>query len=140
MKRLDHSMIFVFIAGTYTPFCLLVVRGVMGGVLLVAAWAVAGVGVSLHLCRPVPPRRVNGLYLGLGWLAVAGLPQILLNASTPVVTLLVTGGLIYTVGAVIFSARWPDPIPRVFGYHEVWHCMVVGACACHYAMLWLLVR
>ena len=109
--------------------------------LLALAWAGAAVGVLITVLRLERWRGVGfALYLVLGWLAAIATPQ-LVRSLTPVeVGLLVAGGLLYTVGAVILARKQPDPRPLVFGYHEVWHTFVVGACACHFALVLLLVR
>lgn len=133
LKRLDHATIFLMIAGTYTPVCLSALRGTMGALLLAAIWTGAIGGVVLSMTAVVE-RRVFGiaLYIALGWLAVVALPQLARRVSAVDLVLLVVGGLLYTAGAVFLATRWPDPFPRVFGYHEVWHLMVVAAVACHY--------
>jgi hemolysin III len=132
MKRLDHATIFVMIAGSYTPLCLLAMRGTTAVVLLVTAWAGAAAGCALALLG-VAERRVLGLvaYIGLGWAALLGMPQLLSNLSGLNFALIVVGGVLYTAGAIILGTRWPNPSPRLFGYHEVWHVMVVGGVVCH---------
>lgn len=141
MKHLDHSMIFVFIAGTYTPVALLALRPAWGITLLALAWSGAAVGVLVTVLRL---ERWHGvgfvMYLVLGWLAIVATPQLLYSLSRPELALLVIGGVLYTVGAVVLARRRPDPHPAVFGYHEVWHTFVVGANACHFALVMLLVR
>jgi hemolysin III len=141
MRRLDHSMIFVFIAGTYTPVTLLALRPAWGITLLVLAWSGAAVGVLITVLR-LERWHVLGfaLYLVLGWLAVVAVPQLVHALSRVELSLLVVGGLLYTVGAVVLARRRPDPRPAVFGYHEVWHSFVVGANACHFVLVALLVR
>jgi hemolysin III len=140
MKRLDHSMIFVLIAGTYTPFLLLVVRGTFSLVLLSIVWAGAGAGILLKMLRIDGLRVLTGaLYIVLGWLAVVAAPQIVRHLSGTALALLVAGGLIYTSGALVLAKRWPNPDPATFGYHEVWHSAVFSASACHYGVILLLV-
>ncbi|MDQ3354113.1 MAG: hemolysin III family protein [Actinomycetota bacterium] len=138
MRRLDHAMIFVLIAGSYTPVCLVALDGVWRVASLSVVWAGALVGVALKLFRLEAMRLGNSLYIVLGWSVLVLVPQ--LRGRPLVLGLLGAGGLIYTVGAVVLTRRSPDPLPAVFGYHEVWHCLVVVACACHYAMILLLVR
>lgn len=141
MKRLDHSMIFVFIAASYTPVTLLALRPAWGISLLVLAWSGAAVGVLITVLRLERWRSVGFvMYLVLGWLAVAALPQLIQALSAPELALLVAGGVLYTVGAVVLARARPDPHPAVFGYHEVWHSFVVGATGCHFALVLLLVR
>jgi hemolysin III len=141
MRHLDHSMIFVLIAGSYTPITLLALRPAWGISLLALAWAGAAVGVMITALRLEQWRRVGFvMYLGLGWLVAIAVPQLIRSLSTPEFLLLGAGGLLYTLGAVVLATNRPDPNPLIFGYHEVWHSFVVGAGACHYALVLLLVR
>ena len=141
MKRLDHSMIFVLIAGSYTPISLLVLNGAWSVVILSVVWAAAAVGITLKLARIDGFSVLTGiLYMGMGWLALVILPQ-LLHGLTPAQTLLlVAGGLLYTAGAIVFASKRPDPIPATYGFHEVWHTFMVAAAACHFAMIALVLR
>lgn len=133
MKRLDHSMIFLFIAGTYTPFALLAVDQPTGYWVLVGVWAAALGGVALKLSWPTAPRWVGvPLYIALGWVAVFVLTDILYFAGVTALVLLAVGGLLYTVGAVAYAIRKPNPWPGTFGYHEVFHAMTIVAAICHY--------
>jgi len=138
MQRLDHAMIFVLIAGTYTPVCLLGLTGTWGWSLLLAVWVGAAVGVALKVAGLERYRRLSApLYLVLGWLAVVAAPQLL--ARPDLLGLAVTGGLVYTIGAVGFACRWPGRSARWFGYHEWWHVATVVAGACFFAMnAWLI--
>lgn len=141
MKRVDHSMIFVLIAGSYTPVSVLALHGPWEVVLLSVVWAGAAVGVSLKLARPDGLSVLTAiLYMGLGWLALVALPQLLRGMTTGGFVLMVLGGLLYTGGAIVFASRRPDPRPATFGYHEVWHACMVAASACHYAMILVLLR
>ena len=139
VKRLDHAMIFVLIAGTYTPFCLDV--NVSWGIsLLVVVWSLAGAGILLKLVWPDGPRWLSvGLYVGLGWVAVAAASEVIDRYFGSPLALLALGGVLYTVGGVIYALRRPDPWPRVFGYHEVFHTFVVAASAVHYTAIVLYV-
>jgi hemolysin III len=147
MKRLDHSMIFVLIAGTYTPFSLLVLDSPLSFVILAIVWAGAFTGIALKFAAidriKAAARRLNAtagaMYIVLGWLAVLTLPQIVRTLPWPATMLLFVGGLLYTTGAVIFLRKRPDPSPAVFGYHEIWHSMVIGGSACHYTVILLAV-
>lgn len=139
MQRLDHAMIFVLIAGSYTPICLLVLHVPWAVTVLTLAWVGALVGIMLVVARRAP-RLAFALYLILGWLAIIVAPQLLHGLSGTEIALMLTGGLLYTAGAVMLATNWPDPSPRVFGYHEVWHAMGVTAGACHYTLILLLVR
>jgi hemolysin III len=134
MRRLDHSMIFLLIAGTYTPFAVLVLEGTLATVILVVVWAGAIGGIVLKLVWiDAPKPLVAVIYVVLGWVAVAAFPA-LLDGLGPVSTaLVVAGGLLYTAGAVVYALRRPDPIPSVFGYHEVFHALVIAAAALQYA-------
>jgi hemolysin III len=139
MKRLDHSMIFVLIAGSYTPFALLVLHGTWSQVILGLAWAGAVFGITIKLLSIDRLRVLGGaMYIVLGWLVIIALPQIVHGLSPTALALLFSGGVLYTVGATVLWRRWPDPNPRWFGYHEVWHSMVVGGSLCHYAAIMLL--
>jgi hemolysin III len=139
MKRLDHSMIFVLIAGSYTPFALLVLHGTWSQVILGLAWAGAVFGIAIKLLSIDRLRVLGGaMYIVLGWLVIIALPQIVHGLSPTALALLFAGGVLYTVGATVLWRRWPDPNPRWFGYHEVWHSMVVGGSLCHYAAIMLL--
>jgi hemolysin III len=136
MCRLDHSMIYVFIAASFTPFGLVVLRGPWALTLLVGVWAGAMVGVALKLVRMEPSAKVGfALYLILGWSVVAALPQVVRALPPAELALLIGGGLLYSAGAVILATHRPDPVPAVFGYHEVWHAMVVAASGCQYLVI-----
>ncbi len=138
MRRLDHSMIFVLIAGTYTPFSLLVLRPPWSTVVLAVVWAGALVGIGFRLLLPHIRAVPQTLYLALGWVAVFTLPLIAGALGGLRLSLLFTGGLFYTVGAILFLLRKPTLRPAVFGYHEWWHVMVSCGSLCHYALiLWL---
>lgn len=138
MKRLDHSMIFVFIAGTYTPFTLLAMPQPLGYLLLGVVWAGAVAGVALKLLWPTAPRWVGvPIYLALGWVAVFVLPELAINAGVGALVLLLVGGLVYTVGGVFYAVRWPNYWPATFGYHEFFHACTVLAAVCHYIAIWL---
>ena len=136
LKRLDHSMIFVLIGGTYTPFCLLVLNDAWGLSMLSVIWGVAAAGILLKLIWPGAPRWFGViLYAGAGWMAVvAGAPLSDWFDFTPLL-LLVLGGVLYTIGGVTYALRRPDPFPRVFGYHEVFHLLVIAGSAVHYTLV-----
>jgi hemolysin III len=137
MQRLDHSMIFVLIAGTYTPVCLLALPLAWGIPVLVAVWSLAALGIALKAAG-VRKRIgwVNSLYIVVGWTAVVTLPVVLTSMSPLGVAFMVVGGLAYTVGAVVLLRRWPDPRPAVFGFHEVWHAFTIVGVVSHFAMVW----
>ena len=143
MRRLDHSMIFVFIAGTYTPFALLVLDGTFSTVVLAGMWGGALGGVILQLVWTDAPRWVAaGVYIGLGWLAVGTLPELLGAVGAVAVGLISFGGVLYTIGGVVHATQRPDPVPAVFGFHEVFHTLTVVAAAAQCAAIafWVLPR
>lgn len=139
MRRLDHSMIFVLIAGSYTPFCLLVLTGRLATVVLSVIWAGAAIGIGTKLYR-VDLHVLSGfMYICLGWAVVATFPALVRALAPWPLALLVTGGVLYTVGALVLATHHPDPWPKTFGYHEVWHTMTVVAAASHYTAILLVV-
>ena len=140
MRRLDHAMIFVLIAGSYTPLCLVALDGGWRVAALAVVWGGALTGVGLKLFRLQAMRLGNALYIVLGWAVLALLPELAKRVGALTITLLAAGGLLYTVGAVVLTRRRPDPVPEVFGYHEVWHSLVVAAAACHYVMILRVIR
>jgi hemolysin III len=141
MRRLDHSMIFVLIAGSYTPVSVLALHGPWKVVLLSLVWAGAALGVVLKIARPDGLSATTGaLYITLGWLALVAVPQLMRGLSSPAFVLMVAGGLLYTVGAIVFATKRPDPRPLVFGYHEIWHAFMAAASACHFALMVLILR
>jgi hemolysin III len=133
VKRLDHSAIFIFIAGSYTPFCLHVSTG-WGIPMLAVVWSIAGAGVLLKLLWPDGPRWLSvAMYVGFGWVALAAVPEVIEEYSIDLILMLLAGGALYTIGGICYALRWPDPWPRVFGYHEVFHAFVVAASAVYFA-------
>ena len=133
MRRLDHSMIFVLIAGTYTPFAVLVLHGGLATAILIAVWAGALVGTLLNLLWVTAPKPVTAaVYITIGWVAVAAMPQLAHAIGAVGVSLILGGGILYTAGAVIYALRRPNPVPGVFGYHEVFHALVVAAAVAHF--------
>jgi hemolysin III len=132
MKRLDHSMIFVFIAGTYTPLCVFLLSPAKAAVILSIVWGGAVLGVGMKMITPHAPRWLSTpLYIALGWVAVVILPDILHNGGVTTLVLLFTGGLFYTFGAVLYAMRKPNPWPKTFGHHEFFHACTVLAAICH---------
>jgi hemolysin III len=141
MRRLDHSMIFVLIAGSYTPFAVLVLHGPVAIAILVGVWAGALLGLVINLVWSDAPRWLHALlYVTLGWVAVAALPQLAGAIGVGGMILLGLGGVLYTLGAVVYAVRRPDPVPSVFGYHEVFHTLVIAAAALQCAVIafWIL--
>jgi hemolysin III len=140
MKRLDHSMIFLLIAGTYTPFALLAMPHDAGMLVLSVVWGGAIAGVLLKMCWPTAPRWVGvPLYLLLGWVAAFYVAVIMHIAGVAAMVLLVVGGALYSIGGILYALRWPDPWPSTFGYHEFFHACTVVAAICHYIAVWLAV-
>ena len=141
MRRLDHSMIFVLIAGSYTPFAMLVLHGPLALAILVAVWAGALLGVGFNLVWSDAPTWLRAtLYVFLGWVAIAAFPQLGDAIGIGGMILLGLGGVLYTLGAVVYAVRRPDPVPSVFGYHEIFHTLVIAAAALQCAVIafWIL--
>jgi hemolysin III len=137
MRRLDHSMIFIFIAGTYTPFCVLLLNPGKAALFLSLIWAGAISGVALKMIWPHLPRWVGApLYLALGWGAIAMLPEVLHRGGITVLVLIAAGGVIYSVGAIFYALRRPNPWPTVFGHHEFFHACTLVAALCHHIAIY----
>ncbi|MFM2079097.1 MAG: hypothetical protein RJA49_2987 [Actinomycetota bacterium] len=140
MQRLDHSMIFVLIAGSYTPICLLGLPTAWGVPLLCVVWAGAITGVVLKQVAFDKLQWLEyALYPILGWIVVIAMPALFDGLTTTELSLLFAGGLLYTVGIPVLVREKPDPWPNTFGYHEIWHTFTVAAAACHFATITLLV-
>jgi hemolysin III len=138
--RVDHSAIFLLIAGTYTPFCLLIGPG-SGYALLATVWASAALGILLVVFYPRTPKPVrSALYVLLGWLIVPFLPALHAALGGRPFLFILAGGAFYTVGAVVYAVRRPDPFPRVFGFHEIFHLLVVAAASCQFLAVHAAVR
>lgn len=134
LKRLDHANIYLIIAGTYTPFTALLLPAGAARTLLWTVWGGAVAGVLLQVVWPTAPRWLNApVYVALGWVAVAYLPDFLRGGGAGILALIVLGGALYTVGGIVYGMKWPDPSPRWFGFHEVFHALTVVAFAVHYA-------
>jgi len=138
MKRLDHSMIFVFIAGTYTPIAALTLPRDAAIAVLVAVWTGALIGVGLQTTWPSAPRWLSApCYIALGWVAAFVMPDLLHNAGVTAFVLIIAGGVIYTIGGVVYALKRPNPFPGLFGFHEVFHLCTLVAAVCHYVAIWL---
>lgn len=136
MGRLDHSMINVLIAGTFTPFGLVVLSKDLGGLLLETVWTGALAGIALHLFWFDAPKWLSALlYVLLGWVGIIAAPQVIERAGWTVAGLVLAGGLLYTAGALVYAMRRPDPAPASFGYHEVFHALVVAAAGLHFGAI-----
>lgn len=132
LRLLDHSMIYIFIAGSYTPFCLNIdpARGVP---FLIATWSVAALGVALKLFNPSQSRGFRvAAYLGMAWVGIFLLPSLASSLSTETFRWFIGGALAYTFGAGIYAAKRPDPWPAHFGFHEIWHLFVLAGSFCHF--------
>jgi hemolysin III len=140
-RRIDHMMIYILIAGTYTPVCLVLLRGRLGFWLLVAVWSLAAMGVfQTVVWMRAPEWLATALYIGMGWIAVFLVRPLLAAAPPGFLIWLLAGGIIYTLGAVVYATKWPrastGATPRLFGSHEIWHLCVLGGSIAHYwAML-----
>ena len=139
-RRLDHSMIFVFIAATYTPFALLCFEGTTRWFVLVAAWAGAALGLALELVWIDSPRWLSAVaYLAVGWVGVLAVPQLFSGIGVAGAVLVIVGGGLYTLGALIYAVKWPDPFPRILGFHEIFHLLVVAAAVTQFVAVSLVV-
>lgn len=139
-KRLDHSNIFLLIAGTYTPLSVALLTRHDAMVLLSIVWIGAIIGILINLFWPTAPRWLSTLiYVVLGWTAVAYLPQLWSAGGPAVVWLIVAGGILYTLGAIVYATKRPDPSPTWFGFHEIFHAFTVAAWACHCVGVYLAV-
>jgi hemolysin III len=136
MRRVDHAGVYVLIAGTYTPVSLLVLRGAWRPTILAIVWTGAAAAIVLKFVWVGAPKWLAAaIGIGLGWVAVAALPQLISRIDPVGVTLLVAGGLLYTAGAVVYARRRPDPAPAVFGYHELFHALTIVAVVCQYVAI-----
>jgi hemolysin III len=141
MRRLDHTMIFVLIAGTYTPIGLLVLHGTVGAVVVITAWSAALAGAVFKLIWiDAPGWLIAAMYISIGWLAIIAIPELLDRLGITAFGALALGGVLYSAGAVIYARKRPDPVPTVFGYHELFHLLVILAAALQYAVVafWIL--
>lgn len=133
MRRLDHSMIFFLIAGTYTPFALLVLHGALAHAILLVVWVGAIAGAVVEMVWIDHPKWVGALiYLSLGWVAAVAFPELWSAIGVGGTLLVAAGGLLYTAGAVVYATQRPDPNPAIFGYHEIFHLFVIAAATAHF--------
>jgi hemolysin III len=136
MRRLDHAGIYVLIAGTYTPVGLIVVHGVLRNVILGIVWSGAAAAIALKFIWVTAPKWLSAVTgLAVGWAGVAAMPQVVEHAGWTAFTLLAVGGLAYSAGAVVYALRKPDPLPAIFGYHELFHALTIVAVACQYVAI-----
>ena len=140
LQRLDHAMIFLLIAGTATPAFLLATSGTFRLACVITMWALTAAAAAVRLAWMSAPELVAGAtFVGLGWIAVLALPGVWIHAGAAAGALMLSGGLLYTAGALSYHRRRPDPYPAVFGYHEVFHACVCAAAACQYAAIALFI-
>jgi hemolysin III len=136
LDRCDYMAIFLLIAGTYTPVCLIALRGPWGWSILSAEWAMAAIGITLVLTRGGMSNLVRAiLYVSMGWLAIVAAVPVLRNLSTSAVLWMIAGGILYSVGAAVFVLDRPHLWPGRFKAHDLWHCMVLGGSACHFILM-----
>jgi len=140
MQRLDHAMIFFLIAGTATPAFVLAVRGAVGLTCLIVIWTITLTAAAIHMTwMNGPERLIGGMFLALGWMAGLAIPEVWIHAGALPGALMLAGGLLYTAGALSYHRRWPDPVPSIFGYHEVFHVFVCAAATCQYVAIALII-
>ena len=140
MRRVDHAGVYLLIAGTYTPVSLLVLSGAWRPTILAIVWGGATAAIVLKFAWVAAPKWLAvAIGIALGWVAVVALPQLVTRVEASAVTLLIVGGLAYTAGALIYARRRPDPVPSVFGYHELFHALTIFAVACQYTAIALIV-
>jgi hemolysin III len=133
MARLDHATIYLLIAGTYTPYALLALSGSWRVVVLAVVWSGAAAAIVLKFAWVSAPKTLAAVIgIVLGWAGVAALPELVGELGAAATVLVLVGGVLYTSGAVVYAVRRPDPAPAVFGYHELFHALVVAGVACHY--------
>lgn len=139
LRRLDHGMIFLHLGGSYTPICLLALPRRIGVPLLAAAWGVAILGFSKTVFTKTFPRVLRTIiYWCSGWIFLPFIREIYWSMPSPAFALLAIGGAIISVGSIVYVKRWPNPNPRVFGYHEIFHIFTILGLGCHFAMVWIL--
>lgn len=141
LRRLDHANIYLIIAGTYTPFAVLALPPDQGRTLLLIVWTGATAGVVLRVFWTSAPRWLTtSLYVLVGWIAVFFLPGLIDGAGIAAVSLIIIGGVLYTIGAVVYAAKRPNPCPEWFGFHEMFHAFTIAAFIAHYIAVWIVVH
>ncbi|BDQ37399.1 hemolysin III [Pseudodesulfovibrio nedwellii] len=137
LRRVDHSMIFFYIAATYTPICLIPLRGAWGWSIFGVIWGLAASGIIMKIFWMNAPRWLStGIYLAMGWLVLVGIYPLYQSMSGTALAWLAGGGVVYSIGAVVYAIKWPDPLPHVFGFHEIFHLFVIGGSACHFILMY----
>lgn len=138
LRAIDHANIFVLIAGTYTPLCFNILSGWLRIVILVVIWTLAAFGVGLAIFTLHLPRWITAaLYIGMGWVVVLALPAFLAVLPWYAVAMLLLGGVLYTLGAIVYARKRPDPFPRIFGFHEVFHLFVIAGSTAFASCIWI---
>jgi hemolysin III len=141
LRRLDHANIYLIIAGTYTPFAVLALPDKEGRILLSIVWAGAFAGVVFRVFWVTAPRWLStALYVVVGWVAIFFIPELVDGAGIAAVVLIVIGGILYSLGAVVYAVKRPNPSPEYFGFHEVFHALTVAAYMAHYVAVWIVVH
>ncbi len=136
LRKIDHAMIYVLIAGTYTPVCLIALTGAWGTALLIAIWIIAAAGIGLTLLWFDAPRWLTtSIYVLMGWMVVIATVPIQQTLGTTGLLWLIAGGILYTIGAVIYGAKRPNITFAMFGFHEIFHVFVLGGSFCHYILM-----
>ncbi len=137
LRALDHANIFILIAGTYTPLCFILLSGWLRPTILIVIWVLALVGIGIATITLHAPRWITAsLYVGMGWVVILALPAFLQVVPWTTVGLLLLGGLLYTIGAVIYARRWPNPFPHTFGFHEIFHLFVIAGSIAFAVSIW----
>ncbi|MCL1906595.1 MAG: hemolysin III family protein [Propionibacteriaceae bacterium] len=140
LRRIDHANIYLFVAGTYTPLSVMLLTGTSRITILALIWGLAVAGVLFRVLWISAPRWLySAMYVVMGWAAVWWLPEFWRNGGPAIVILILAGGVIYSLGAVVYSRKWPDPSTKYFGFHEVFHACTVAAAACHWVAVFLAV-
>ncbi len=136
VNRLDHSMIYALIGGTYTPFCIIVLGNGWGIPMLSVVWTLAGLGILVTIAWPTAPRWLGvALYIALGWIGIIAAAEIVTRLDIWPLTLLIIGGQLYTIGAIVYALRRPNPYPTVFGFHEIFHLLVIAGSLTHFSLI-----
>ena len=140
LRKVDHSMVFCLIAGSYTPLCLTALPQEYGMVMLCIVWAIAILGALKVFLWDDAPRGIStGMYIAMGWLVIPTAPIIYSTVEPSSWQLLLIGGILYTIGGLVFQRKWPDPYPMHWGHHEIFHVFVIAAVCCHYCSFWMMV-
>jgi len=141
LRRVDHANIYLIIAGTYTPFAVLALPEDEGKVLLAIVWTGALVGVTFRLFWTGTPRWLSTtLYVVVGWVVIFFIPDLVDGVGAGVVVLIAVGGILYTLGAIVYATKWPNPSQRRYGFHELFHSLTIAAFIAHYIAVWSVVH